>query len=277
MLRSILVGLDGSRHSKAAIQLAIRWAQRYDAIVVGIGVVDEPAICRPEPVPIGGGYFKHERDEALLADAGRRVDRFLRAFAKECSEQGVNCTAMKRVGGPAPEIAERARSHDLVMLGRETHFRFETQDSCDDTLRQVLRQSLRPVVAVPKRWKDKPRTLIAYNGSRESDRALQAFEALGLGSGCDIQVASFDSSRDEAERLTEQAVEFLQLHGLKAIAHASRLTDQPGAMILEHARKMDSGLIVMGAFGRSRWREAVFGSTTREILDGSPAPVLLCH
>ena len=69
MLRVILVGLDGSAYSNAAIELGIRWAKKLDALLVGLGVVDEATICKPEPVPIGGSSYKQHRDEALVADA----------------------------------------------------------------------------------------------------------------------------------------------------------------------------------------------------------------
>ena len=35
MLRSILVGLDGSEHGDSALELGIRWARRFDALLVG--------------------------------------------------------------------------------------------------------------------------------------------------------------------------------------------------------------------------------------------------
>jgi len=81
MLRSMLIGLDGSVCGDAAVELAIRWAQRFDALVAGLGVVDEPAICKCECVPIGAGHFKAERDQHLLAKTRRRVKGFLEEFA----------------------------------------------------------------------------------------------------------------------------------------------------------------------------------------------------
>jgi hypothetical protein len=58
MLKSILIGLDGSAYSTTALELGIRWARRFDALLVGLGVIDEPTIRGPEPVPLGGAYYK---------------------------------------------------------------------------------------------------------------------------------------------------------------------------------------------------------------------------
>ena len=54
MLKSILVGLDGSPSSAAAVELGIQWAKRFNALLVGLGIVDEATIRTPEAEPIGG-------------------------------------------------------------------------------------------------------------------------------------------------------------------------------------------------------------------------------
>ena len=67
MPRSILLGLDGTEQSTGAVELGLRWARRYDSLLVGIGVIDEPSIRSAEPVPLGASYFKEHRDQRLLA------------------------------------------------------------------------------------------------------------------------------------------------------------------------------------------------------------------
>jgi nucleotide-binding universal stress UspA family protein len=62
MLRSVLVGVDGSAYSTAAVELGIRWAQRNEAALVGLGVIDAPTTCKTQPVPLGGSAYKAHRD-----------------------------------------------------------------------------------------------------------------------------------------------------------------------------------------------------------------------
>lgn len=50
-----------------------------------------------------------------------------------------------------------------------------------------------------------------------------------------------------------------------------------GRCILERAREAGAGMVVMGAYGHSRWREAVFGGTTRTMMEQTSLPVLLAH
>lgn len=277
MLRSILIGLDGSAYSTAAVDLAVRWARRFDAVLVGLGIVDEPAICKREPVPIGAGHYKLQRDQHLLADARRRVDEFLDRFVRRCGSEGVPCKMLEDVGCPHAQIVEESRLHDLTMLGQRTYFHFETQNWPDETLREVLRRVSRPVVVVPDSLQDGKGAIVAYDGSPQSDRALQAFQASGLPSEDEVRVLSVQGNPADAERVAGQAVEFLRLHGVKATPVPVASTMPVDGVLIAEVEEMRPHLLVMGAYGRSMWKEFVFGSITTRVLEASPVPVLLCH
>ena len=109
MIRTALVALDGSPNAEAAVALAIAWARRFDAGLVGLGVLDTPAITGPEPVLLGATGFKRERDEIRLADAHERVLAFLAQFEARCRAEGVRCTLLEDVGRPAQQRCAFAR------------------------------------------------------------------------------------------------------------------------------------------------------------------------
>jgi len=277
MLRSILIGLDGSAYSNAAIDLGIRWARRFDAMLVGLGVVDKPTICALEPVPIGASYYKRSRDESLLADARCRVGEFLGQFGRRCSAEGVKWNVIEDTGDPLVQVVRASKLCDLIMLGQKTYFHFETQDYPDEASQTVLRRSSRPVVMVPGNLKDGTGTVVAYDGSPEADRALQAFQALGLAGNDEVHVVSIHAVRAVAERVAEQAANFLKLHDLKAVTCPHTSTAYADSIILAEAQRLRPELIVMGACGHSRLREFIFGSITMNVLKASPVPLFLCH
>lgn len=165
MLRSILIGLDGSADSASAIRLGIEWARRDGAMLVGLAIIDEPTIAAEEPIFLGGvphadPIFYRER----MADARRSADQFLEQFALHCAEAGVACKVLEDVGLPADEIALEAQRYDVVMLGRKTRFHFEVSERHDDTLERVLKESPRPVVVVPEVGSDSGPIVVAYDG-----------------------------------------------------------------------------------------------------------------
>ena len=72
MLRSILVGLDGSEHSDSALGLALRWASRYDALLVGIGCIDEPGdVCLRIAQAVGADEYINPPGGADLYDPAK--------------------------------------------------------------------------------------------------------------------------------------------------------------------------------------------------------------
>jgi nucleotide-binding universal stress UspA family protein len=277
MLRSILVGLDGSSHSTAAMELGIQWAKHLEALLIGLGIVDKPSICRPEPVPIGGGAYKQQRDEKLLEDARHRIAQSLDEFARRCEEARVAYRLLEEVGSPCGQILQESPRCDLILLAHQTCFRFGPDERPDQTLRMLLRSTPRPVVSVPEHLGDGSGVVVAYDGRREADRALQAFRTSGLDFGEEVHVLSMAADRSWASRCADFAAEFLQSHGLKAVGHPIASGQPVAQMILEHAQNYDARLIVMGAYGRSSLHEIFLGSVTDTVLSDSEWPVFLCH
>jgi nucleotide-binding universal stress UspA family protein len=277
MPRSILVGIDGSAHSWGAVEFGIQWAHRYKAVLVGLGVVDEPTICRPEPVPLGAAVFKKERDQALLAEARKKVDGFLATFAERCAGAGVSCTILKEIGLPAERILLEAQRYDLILLGQKTYFHFETQERADETLTLVVKHSPRPVVVAPELSVGGNAVLIAYDGSLQAARTLQGFEGAGLDGSQELHVVSVHPDAGEAGARADRAVDFLRFHGVAARRHALGTAEPPAQVLLEQISRLDAGLLVMGAYGQPTLKEFFFGSVTRRLLEQSPVPIFLYH
>jgi nucleotide-binding universal stress UspA family protein len=275
MLRSALVALDGSAYSETATVLAIDWARRYGAGLVGLGVLDAPSIRGAEPVPLGASAYKQARDEARLADAHRRVVDFLTDFRARSEAAGIAVELLEDIGDPADRILREAHRCDLVILARETHFHFETQEQSDNTLAQVLRGSPRPVVTVPRELPDGQGVLVAYGGGREAAHTLQTFLLLGLAAGEVIEVVTIHRDAAEAEALAHLAGDYLTAHGAPHRLHAIVSTAPPVEVLLEEVRHARPRLLVIGAHGHHPIRDLFGSSVTRAVLSACPVPAFV--
>jgi nucleotide-binding universal stress UspA family protein len=275
MLQSVLLALDGSVYSETAASLAIEWALRYGARLVALGVVDAPAIQRAEPVPLGAAAYKRARDEARLADAHRRVVEFLTDFRARSQASGVTTEVLEGINDPAVSILREAQRCDVVILARETHFHFETQDRPDQTLAQVLRDSPRPVVVVPRELPEGQGVIIAYGGGREAARTLQTFHLLGLAAGEAVEVVSIHRDAAMAEELAAQGGEYLAAHGAAHRARAIVSAAPPAQVLLEEIRRTQPRLLVMGAHGHHPMRDLFSTSVTRAVLRACPVPAFV--
>jgi len=276
MLRSMLVGLDGSEYSTAAVKLGIRWARRLGAELMGLGILDASTICSPQLMPPGGSAYKAHRDASLILDASLKVKQFVEDCARRCSEAQVKCEVRQLAGPPAERIILEAQHSDVILLGQRTLFHFETQKQPDETLPKVIKQSPRPVVAVPARLPAEGRSVVvAYDGSSHAARALQLFLVLGLDMSCDVHIVCVDSHQEQAVLCAEHAVAFLKTHKIEARSHAIGTSATPAQIILEQAHKFQATLIVMGAYGRSTLREFSGVSVTHTMLQESPVPLFM--
>ncbi|HET6170530.1 MAG TPA: universal stress protein, partial [Terracidiphilus sp.] len=184
---------------------------------------------------------------------------------------------LEDVGQPAEQIMLEAQRYDLIMLGRETNFRFETQQGPDDAMHEVVKNSPRPVVSVRAGRRVGSSVVAAYDGSVQAARTLQAFCGLGLGDFQPLHVVSVHPDHLEAARCADRAVDFLSFHNLRAQPHPIASTEGPAEVVLKQLDALDARLLVMGAYGKRTFKEFFFGSTTRTILKEASTPVFLYH
>lgn len=284
MVKSILIGLDGSPFSQAAIELSMHWAKQADIMLVGIGIIPEPSIISAAPTPVVPGLppidpmaEKLRVDRQLFKDEFRKVESYLQQFALKCAEQKIACKLLEDIGHPPERIVRQSERFDLVILGRRTFFLRDGQEEVDAVIKDVARHCPRPVVTVPNSLRPGKCVLVAYDGSIQAARALQAFESSGLLKDHKIRILSIAESHEEAEAHAQRAVDFLTWHDRKSQVVAVATRDNPAEVIQQHTWKDDPSLLVMGVFGHSRLREYLFGSVTRSLLKTSPVPMFLVH
>jgi nucleotide-binding universal stress UspA family protein len=275
MIRRALVAMDGSAHGASAATFALEWAGRFGTELVGLGILDKPSITRPEPVSFGGTAFKRQRDEIRLAEAHRQVVELLGDFQRRCDAAGVRCTMVEDVGAPYEQIVSEAFGCDAVVLGRESHFQFETQDRPDPTRSKVLRESPRPVVVVPREPAPGQGVLVAYGSGREVARTLQTFTLLGVAGDEPVCLLAIDHDRARAEARLELAGRFVTAHGMRVVLEPVVSREAPAGLILDQIHRRQPRLVVMGAQGHHPVRDVFLISVTRAVLKDSPVPIFV--
>jgi len=285
MIRSVLLALDTTAASEVAQEKAIALCQyvgeRSGADVcpvqlTAVAVTDTEDIKRPMAVSIGGGAYKVERDEFLVEDARRKVAEILKRFEARCREAGIRATTVPGEGCPFRQIEQAARKHDLIMIGRDTNFHFETRERSTDTLKRIVRDHPRPIIVTPSEDLGGRSIAIAYDGSLQGSRALHLWILLGLRRPeTEIHVVSVDRRQAEARRLCGEALTLLHHHGISAKAHPVASTHGAVSALQEQLPALEPRLVVMGAFGTGGLRERFFGATTNWMIKHCPYPLFL--
>jgi nucleotide-binding universal stress UspA family protein len=272
-----MVAIHDDSPTTKTMELATRWTQRLGGAITGLGVIDE-SNWAPAPVLPSGDSPLNPPENALLARAKKYVEQSLHQLAEHCRQAGVEYCQIQEIGMPHEQILVEAQRHDVVLLGNETTPDPGLGVPTRSILENVLRHSPRPVVAVPASPENNGGILVAYDGSLQAARALQALVASGLPALGNTTVLSVDRESEEtANEHAGRAVEYLAAHGINA-QHQPEVTEEPvQRVIVDQAQRHDVELIVMGAYGRSRLAEFFLGSVTSRVIDESPIPLFLFH
>lgn len=285
MIRSALLALDNSPASHTALEMAILFCQRYaevhgggmDALhLTGVAVVDVPGIKTPTSVPLGAGAFKKQRDETLLQHAHDNAEEILTRFEERCQTAGIPFTAIRSEGMPYEKIELAARSHDVILIGRDTNFHYETSEIIGATVKKLLTDSARPVIVYPEKLPDNHRVVVAYDGSVTAAKALHMWTLLEIRSPqTEIHLVSVSGEDEKANARLAEAAKLLEFHGLSAILHPVRKVKSVHDHLSQVVHELAPRMVVLGAYGRGGFKEAFFGSSTNRMLESSGCPLFL--
>lgn len=137
---SIVVGIDGSAHSDAALRFALIEAARRSAKVVAVHAHQTSAIPTPIFAPEMMDRLvaeEHRQAEALLDDA---VNRALQATGSDAT-----VTAHTRAGHPADILLDAAQDASLIVVGSRGRGEFRSL-LLGSVSHAVLHRATRPVV-----------------------------------------------------------------------------------------------------------------------------------
>lgn len=172
------------------------------------------------------------------------------------------------------QLADIARLFDLTIVPSYGHA--ETRSVAE----ALVFGSGRPVLLLPSEGHDRffEKVVVAWDGSRGATRAVHdALPILERAGSVDVVAVSGDKAIPDSASL-EGITAHLERHGVKASPNVEPATGRDaGSVLLDFADRAGAGLLVMGAYGRSRIREFILGGATQTILTTTRLPVLLSH
>lgn len=281
--RTIAVYVNESRHALERVNFAAQLAVDTDAYLVGVAAT---ALTQSYYIH-GMGGIAIESATVLNAYLDQLKERALTALASfdgVADKAGVR-SAEKRViedeAGSA--LCLQARYSDLLVMSQnDPSEALPTQAS--NVAEFVVINSGRPVLLIPYAGKFDAafeRVLIAWDGSLQAARAVTGAIPL-LRRAKLVQVAVFDPEIGPTAHGEEPGADialYLARHGV-TVEVTQQNTGQDidiGNAIVSYSSDFGADLIVMGAYGHSRFRELLLGGATHTILNSMTVPVLMSH
>lgn len=278
MYQNILLCTDGSPAADAAAEYAIWFGKKLKARLRALYVTDIRLLEGPWIADFSGAIGAQPYSALLpqLQEIQReKATTVLAAVEKRCRDGGVACETSYDTGSLAQIILENEGKADIIVLGQHGEHAPWLAGALGSSVERVVRASVKPCLITPDKFRQIQHVLIAYDGSEESSKALRAGIALAPALGAKVTITTVaalgdeDAASETLHKAKQQALE------AGVAADVETLHGDPEAKILELKESVGADLIVMGAYGHTRIREFILGSTTSHVLRKSNVPVLL--
>lgn len=278
--KSLLTVATSAKGLMAPVTAAAQIAQRADAHLDALALgVDRTQV----------GYSYVGSGAVVIAAAMDRAEEDARAAEKALNDalaaqfpglRTATETAVTQLGALTEVVAARARYADLVVLGRPYGEGRGTEDEA--VLEAALFNGMAPVLVVPDSGMtdtDPRRIVLAWNQSREALVATRrAMPFLKRADSVSIVVIDPPTHGPERSDPGGLLCQFLVRHGVRAeVTVLAKTLPRVSDVLARHLRDTNADLLVMGAYGHSRLREAILGGSTRNMLEMAPVPVFLAH
>ena len=205
------------------------------------------------------------------------------AFLEAAANADVPAVVRAGDNTPSATVALYGRTSDLIIVSQDNR---EDVEAAHETefVEQALLTAGRPVLVVPSSG-DFPvigdRVLVCWDGSREAARALADAAPL-LRSASHLVVLTMDegaATRKGEAAPFEDLATYCIAQGMPAPDHVRRDIKGVGvgSTILNAAADYSADLIVMGAYGHSKFREWAMGGVTASILKSMTVPIMFSH
>ena len=279
--KTILAFLPSADQAPPALNAARLVARRGGTHVIGLYVFPAMRIYGAMPIdaPNVTAQLIEQNRAFHEAEGGKVKALFEAAFADEDIYAEWRFSETMR-SSALPEVVDQGRAAELIV----TPHMGGTNDDVEDgrIAEQLLLESGRPVLIVPSGdfaslGAD---IVVGWNASREAARAV--FDALPLLKAADNVHIVWVDPRLPAGQSASRAADDIAASLARADVHceavaATAAGGNTGAELLDRAHDYGSDLIVMGGYGRARFREMIFGGVTRYMLDNMKIPVLMSH
>ncbi len=278
LMKDILVLCDSNDSNQSRVETAFAYAKLFNSHVTGVHMIPYPVI------PVYGGMYP----DMTSYSAAYQIDTFKQKaeeleqiFIKQGESANIPCDWKVIEGLNLDFVIENARYYDLVISSSGySHYSDEVSHHLSDYFSTVIGRPLLILPNLNKVFSPPTKVIIAWNESHEAARAVHdAIPILRLAEH--IQIVSVSKSdKNEKHNMirAEQLRTHLSHHGIQTDVYAPDKSSQGiGYTIHECALEYNSDMIIMGAYGHSRFKEIILGGTTKHLIEHSTLPLLVSN
>lgn len=280
--RGIVVGVDGSRSSTAAVDWAARDAEMRGIPLTLVHILAPPMVMTFPEVPMPSGYAEWQQAQ------GERHIRDALTLVEGCAVPEVSGETV--VGSTIPSLVEASKGSTMMVVGCRGHGRLRR--TLLGSVSSALVQHARcPVAVIHDRQDrgDQAPVVVGIDGSPVSEAATAlAFEEASFRGvalvavyawhdasvfefpGIDVAALQSDGALVLAERLAGWQERYPDVVVRRVVA-----CDRPADQLIDQSRS--ASLVVVGSHGRGGFTGMLLGSVSAAVVASARAPVIVAR
>lgn len=283
-MNKVYACIDGLANSACVIDWAAWSALRLDAPLELLHVLARSPL--PPPVTDYSGAIGLGAQEALLVELSE-LDAQRGKLAQEAGRQLLAEARLRAASAGVERLDARLRHGELLdsvlelepdarlfVLGQHYRASGASKIHLDHHVERVIRAVKRPVLVATGAPFEAPKLfVIAFDGSPTGHKTIATVARSPMLKGLPVVLAMAGADTPLARQQLEDARLALAAAGFEA--YAALLPGAPEEVLPAFLKAQGASLLVMGAYGHSRIRQLMVGSTTTTLLRLSEVPVLI--
>jgi nucleotide-binding universal stress UspA family protein len=273
-MSSILACTDGSIYAKSVYQHAAWASQQLNLPVHLLNMIERQERNLPSDL---SGNLSFEPETELLEELTKldETQAKLSRLKSNAILENANA-AMQNSGILEMQILQRHGSivdaieefqpteQGLIVIGKRGEHANFAKGHLGSNLERVIRSASVPILVSARAFTPIERFTCAFDGSKSSAKAIEFLVSSPLFQGAECQLLAVTQANSELTVALESAQIKLEAAGYRVITHVQ--SGKVNEIITEQVKVNHSQVLMMGAYGHSKIRHLIIGSTTSELI-----------
>lgn len=285
-MSNVIACIDGSSAAPGVCDAASWASQRLDCPLSLLHVLDKSEFPTAQQQNLSGNLGLDtqthlltqmveldEQRNRLALEQGKLLLNDAQARASRAGAQQVS--TRQRHGNLVETLTEAQTQQEmrLLVMGRQGEAHDKMSETIGSQLESVIRTVTQPILIALPEFAAPERIMVAYDGSVTANKALTTLINSPLFKGLACHLVMVNSDTDEHRQTLAEGLHKLESAGFEC--QSALLQGDIHQALREYRETHHIDLLVMGAYGHSRIRQFLVGSTTTSMISRSQIPLLL--
>jgi len=207
----------------------------------------------------------------LISHRGRVILEDAQAMVEKA---GVTDVTTRLLHGDIVEaVADVETDARVILIGKRGEAADFAKGHLGSNLERIVRASHKPVFVASRAFQPIQKVLVAYDGGASAMKAVDHIARSPLFQRLAVHVVTVGTTTPEVTKGLADARAMLKVVGIEA--ETSVLPGQPETTLAKLVDEAHFDMLVMGAYGHSRIRSLIIGSTTTAMIRSCKVPIVL--